>query len=223
LFDGTGLDWNAGETALRCKVVPYPSGCSSAERSAEVNLYWESMQGISRIRLQENGDTNTETTKIFIGEGSAEDSAVTQVAEFRAPIRQDEWLEYPYPIQTGSPTISLSVNGGTDVSVIKGDVITLAWDITNANIVSFGGISGISPTCQIINPFLDLYYSLQVPRYDNLQPQISFKSDGWVLSQLWLESYYDNCLKGSAHTITLKARQRYSGTENQASVILRTD
>ena len=229
LIDGTGSPWNAGETA-RDEDCQGSSGCVFLNRSAFAQIDLGSIKNIGKIKLQQNGDSNTEIIKVFIG---ASQNGLTKVAEFKAPMRSGEWLEYPYPIQTSTPSVVLLVNGARESTINRGDPIVFSWDVQNAEIVTSSESSVVISGSDLVRrrysassyscPFNPFTYGASP--VSNMQVQIPYSSrdPNPLLAQNWSSSVialaYD-CWMGRDFTITLKGKQRYSGKEAQASVVL---
>ncbi len=213
-FDGNPeTAWNAGETNGACITATF--GCVQTVRNAFIDIDLGSAKNISKIKLMENGGTWTEVAKVYV---SSDRSKFTQVAQFSFPIRDREWLEYPYPTQTGSPVVDFTVNGSSSATVNTkpiGSSVNFAWNISNADQITWTeSLTGLTPECMSsspknINPFTYGYgYSTSLGITEDQPPFSGSKSV--VVSG-------DACQIG-LHTITVTAKQRYSGVETSKTV-----
>ncbi len=215
-FDGdTNTAWNATETNLSCTGI-YSSSCPSAVRNAYIDIDLGSEKNISKIRLMQNGGTWSEVTKVYV---SSNRSKFTEVAKFEYPMRDMEWLEYPYPSQSGSPSVSFTIDGVSSLTTKHDPArnLTFSWNISNADQVFWTETlsNNTNSTCFVaynrnVNPFTNSYSSA-LGIAENQAPFSGSKT------------LYTGTYKGCGthtHTITLTAKQRYSGAETSKTVVL---
>jgi hypothetical protein len=99
--------WNAGETNSACNAGVYSIDCPNSPRSAWILLDLGSVKKVSRIRLQENGQTLTEESRLQI---SNRGTVFKDLTKFTQPIADSEWLEYPISnIARPEPEIAVKV------------------------------------------------------------------------------------------------------------------
>ncbi|MEK7212379.1 MAG: hypothetical protein AAB686_01750, partial [Patescibacteria group bacterium] len=128
VYDGKDWTvWNAGETNPAC-IGGYNPSCPTSSRSAWIQLDYGSPKQIAKIRLLETGDQYPETDKFYI---SNDNVSYSYVGQFSGAIRDNTWIEYPFPTSTATTTASLTANGKHELEVSYGEGLTLDWSSTN--------------------------------------------------------------------------------------------
>lgn len=233
-IDGnTNTAWNAGETNPNCMILGN-SSCPRSTRNAYIVVDLGAPRNVTKIRLAQNGDTWTENTKIFVSNAGTN---FTQIASFVAPMRDGEWVEYPYPIASAAPSLTFTINGGKEATVNtvnSNQTIDFAWNATNAEILSvnvseIGGNrswnippSSLSIADYMFDPLdtnfaMGSYYN-SLTNWQKVLPP-SGTHGMWIPQGQ--PGIYNPSIAGKSFTITLKAKQRYGGAEVSDSVVIK--
>lgn len=138
--------WNAGETNPACSVT-YGPQCPASTRNAWFLVDFGSPKQISKIRLLENGDNYPEINKFS---ASNDGSSYTLIGQFSGVVRDNTWIEYPFPTNIPNPIASFTVNGEHEIEVPYGTLLLFDWSSTNG----YGAFATFSYT---IDPALPGY------------------------------------------------------------------
>jgi hypothetical protein len=165
--------WNAGETAPGCSQASYGINCPSSMRSAYIILDLGSVKNVSKIRLQENGNSTTEVDTI----ATSNDGVTYQtVATLRAPFSDQQWIEYPVPPPptfTADPSVSVTINGTSTFTVTSAsDTIHYAWNTANADSITATFMGGAAAPFDTADPATDNLCGIRFNR--DILPYSSF-------------------------------------------------
>jgi hypothetical protein len=213
--------WNAGETNPSCI---FPTGisalaCPTSSRSAWIQLDLGSVKDVSKVVLVQNANTQSEVDTLTISSDGVNYRFLTS---FKAPIRDSERLIWPAPVYAGDPVVSLTANGGKNITVEWGRGVNYMWSTSNADYITISGTGARDPSytstlsasdqsiCDRQNA--NSYAGALNPFVSAEMLPINGSKSGFMT---------EGCRVGYILTIRASAHQRYTGKVSTDSVTIK--
>lgn len=218
VYDGNiHTPWNAGETNPNCNRGVYGPSCPTSSRSAWIELDLGEVKNVSQLRLMQSGNSTSEISKLTV---SNDGSNYRNVTEFRAPMRDQEWLQYPAPAYAGEPNLTFRANGKREITVKAGDSVKYTWGAQNADYLQYSVARNRDDS--LGKPSSDSSFCQQSIIIESVTPD-PFSSFAGIIPASGDKSLStgDNCSVGMIYTFTLKAYQRYADKFVEEIVVVR--
>ncbi len=181
-----------------------------------------SVQTFSKIRLYNTGDGGGQN-RVYV---SSDMKNFSELWRFTSGGQGGKWQEYAFLPYSGDPSVALSVNGSTSVTVQEKGPLAYNWNIGNADIVEaqFTGGTDYPLTYVGSADLCDLRYHLRaiLPLYsfmlNPILPAISDLDTGAGSQKVDDLTPTTECRVGRTYTYQIRATQSRTGKTTTASV-----